>query len=476
MVYMKRFLLTLLLAGVVCFFLYAEEGEEAWDEVPVMEGEGLTFTEEAPPGGEIQAVGTQETTQQIAVIDQEEIARRQAADLPALLEEVLDAGITRYGAYGNAAQVNLRGFDGKRVAILINGIPANSPRTGDFDFSTIDINSIDRIEVIYGGSDTKYNVSGALGGVINIITVKKQESGLRWGGGFSSTSYFPGSYNETGGAVHGARWQDLADTQMLSLFLGYGAAPYSLSINWFGNRAANHYLYEDYYGYARRKEHNEIWDTGLRASLVRDLPNRGALLVSGNLYYGDRNFPVTGTSNEAVNQDDFKSSGDLILDLPRIFRDDLAVEASLSHSFVQTVYGDTAPRRDNYLTGINRWSWYPAAFMALKAGIDARFVHVNAVSGADENHYNGGLYFAVDFQPVQQFLAAVSVKGVSDGHDTALIPKLGFVWKPAGSFTLKNNYFRSFRFPSFDELYWSEPNNKYRGNPDLLSEDGAGAD
>jgi vitamin B12 transporter len=60
----------------------------------------------------------------------------------------------------------------------------------------VDLNNVERIEVIYGGSDTKYNVSGALGGVINIVTVKKQPAGLSWGGALSNTGYFPGYYNE----------------------------------------------------------------------------------------------------------------------------------------------------------------------------------------------------------------------------------------------------------------------------------------
>ena len=75
------------------------------------------------------------------VIGKDEIERRQAPDLPTLLEETLDMGITRYGAYGNAANVNMRGLDSSRVAILIDGIPANSPRTGGFDMSMLDLNT-----------------------------------------------------------------------------------------------------------------------------------------------------------------------------------------------------------------------------------------------------------------------------------------------------------------------------------------------
>jgi vitamin B12 transporter len=43
-------------------------------------------------------------------------------------------------------------------------------------------------------------------------------------------------------------------------------------------------------------------------------------------------------------------------------------------------------------------------------------------------------------------------------------------------FSVKNNYFRSFKFPDFDDLYWNQPGTYYIGNPNLRPEDGWGAD
>jgi hypothetical protein len=158
-------------------------GENFDDYLDFGEDDGLTIT--ASP----------ETARQMEVLAREDIEKRHAPDLAALPEEALDTGITRYGAYGNQTEINIRGFDTERIAILIDGVPANSPRSGEFDVNQIDLSNVERIEVIYGGSDTKYNVSGALGGVINIITIKKQEKGLRIDGSISNTGYLPGSYN-----------------------------------------------------------------------------------------------------------------------------------------------------------------------------------------------------------------------------------------------------------------------------------------
>jgi vitamin B12 transporter len=58
------------------------------------------------------------------------------------------------------------------------------------------------------------------------------------------------------------------------------------------------------------------------------------------------------------------------------------------------------------------------------------------------------------------------------------VPKLGFLWNVTDSLTLKNNYFRSFKFPDFEELYWTEGGGGAAGgsvgNPDLHPEDGWG--
>jgi len=60
------------------------------------------------------------------------------------------------------------------------------------------------------------------------------------------------------------------------------------------------------------------------------------------------------------------------------------------------------------------------------------------------------------------------------GENIAVVPKLGLLWNVSDNFAIKNNYFRSFKFPDFEELYWNGSGGI--GNPDLRPEDGWGAD
>jgi vitamin B12 transporter len=437
---------------------------EEWDETPVMEGDGITIT------------GTRETTQQIKIIGREEIEKAHAPDLAALLEETAGLGTARYGPRGSQGDINLRGFDGERVAFLIDGIPANSPGSGEFDYNRIDLASVERIEIIYGCSDSRYNVSGAIGGVINIVTVKKQKPGLHLSGGISNTSAMPGGYYKPRHGNRPPQWQDLFDTQNITLSAGQGLDESSWSVNWFGNRAANHFLYDDPYGRRRRKESSEVWDTGMSAAFIRDLPDLAKLIVNGSFYYGNKNVPTSGYSDIAGKEYDYSTRENLMLEMPRIFHDTLAMEASLSHGWERTDF--LAPPSDTLtdlqsLSAVNRWSWYPLEALTLRAGGDYRYVFMD--SGVFHDRHDGGVYVTAEWSPHKTFTVIPSVKvAAKNGGPVVPVPKLGLLWKPVDSLTIKNNYFRSFKFPDLEDLYWRGGGDS--GDPSLKPEDGWGGD
>ncbi|MDR2444311.1 MAG: TonB-dependent receptor, partial [Spirochaetaceae bacterium] len=427
-------------------------------------------------------VETPETTQQMEVITRDEIERRNVQDLATLLEDALDMSVTRYGGYGNQTELSLRGFDTERIAILVDGVPANSPRSGEFDVSQVNINDVERVEVIYGGSDTKYNVSGALGGVINIITIKKQKPGLNLSGAVSNTGYLPGRYNarHSNGAIGEPHAEDMLDMQSLSFAAGYGAERFSVKGSLFGNRAGNHYLYKDDYGFARRKVSNEVLDAGGAATFAWDLSDTTTLLSDTKMYLAGRNFPVTPNSTGYAEAKDFQVTENILFNAPVIFRDELGTEASLSYQYSNTNYGVDIKSFDNYITAINRWNWYPVEKLTLRTGIDWRFLYIDSRSATETDPIKtgnmGGLYLTGEYLPLKTFMIIASVKGVTDTKQNAAVPKLGFRWELTPLVTLKNNYFRSFKFPDFDDLYYRSLDSVFVGNPNLKPEDGLGAD
>jgi outer membrane receptor for ferrienterochelin and colicins len=75
---------------------------------------------------------------------------------------------------GTLVQVTLQGMNAKYVLFLIDGERIAGEVDGDINYSMLNLQNIDRIEIIRGASSSLYG-SNAIGGVINIITKRINE-------------------------------------------------------------------------------------------------------------------------------------------------------------------------------------------------------------------------------------------------------------------------------------------------------------
>ncbi|MBN1930705.1 MAG: TonB-dependent receptor [Desulfobacterales bacterium] len=139
----------------------------------------------------------------ITVITREEIEERKPVSLVGLLQEVPGLHIDQPGGRGNISSVYLRGSDPNFTLVLIDGVKVNDPtnsRGGSFDFSTINVENIERIEITRGALSSVHG-SDAMGGVINIITREatiEPETSVEIVGG--AKGYYSGNI-ETRGSV-----------------------------------------------------------------------------------------------------------------------------------------------------------------------------------------------------------------------------------------------------------------------------------
>jgi outer membrane cobalamin receptor len=69
----------------------------------------------------------------------------------------------------NEFSLKLRGFDNKRIALLIDGVPVIDPYYGSFDLKTVAAGGIDSIQITEGPSSVLYGPN-TLGGIVNVIT------------------------------------------------------------------------------------------------------------------------------------------------------------------------------------------------------------------------------------------------------------------------------------------------------------------
>ncbi len=104
----------------------------------------------------------------VTVIDQEEIERRHETSVIDLLRTVPGLEVSRTGGPGAVASVFIRGANSNHTLVLIDGVRALNT-SGGFDFSGLDADNVERIEVLRGPQSTLYG-SEAIGGVVSITT------------------------------------------------------------------------------------------------------------------------------------------------------------------------------------------------------------------------------------------------------------------------------------------------------------------
>lgn len=105
----------------------------------------------------------------VSVVTRRELENQQVRHVSDALRSLPGVSVSRTGAFGALTQVRIRGAEGNHTLVLIDGIEANQSGDGEFDLSNLDADDIERIEVLRGPQSSLYG-SGAIGGVINILT------------------------------------------------------------------------------------------------------------------------------------------------------------------------------------------------------------------------------------------------------------------------------------------------------------------
>ena len=111
------------------------------------------------------------------VLDQEFLRSTNMRSVADLLRTVPGLLIEEAGGPGGLTAVSIRGGEANFTLVLVDGVEVNDPtntRGGSFDFSNLDIASVERIEIVRGPESAVYG-SDAMAGVINVITRRPTE-------------------------------------------------------------------------------------------------------------------------------------------------------------------------------------------------------------------------------------------------------------------------------------------------------------
>ena len=126
----------------------------------------------------------------IEIVSEETIARIPSNTVPDVLDKKPGLSLVRDGIW--ATDINIRGLSRYNVVTMIDGNRIETSVDIAARLSMIDVNNIDRIEVIKGGASAIYG-TGATGGVLNVITK---------GGHFNNINFISGNFGGTYNSVN----------------------------------------------------------------------------------------------------------------------------------------------------------------------------------------------------------------------------------------------------------------------------------
>ncbi|QLR79577.1 TonB-dependent vitamin B12 receptor BtuB [Citrobacter freundii] len=131
------------------------------------------------------------------VVTREDIQRWQSKDLNDVMRRLPGVDISQTGGMGQSSSLFVRGTEARHVLVLIDGVPmARSGISNAIDIGQIPVSLVQRVEYIRGPRSAVYG-SGAIGGVMNIITMSNEDkSQINAGMGTDGYQTYDGTINK----------------------------------------------------------------------------------------------------------------------------------------------------------------------------------------------------------------------------------------------------------------------------------------
>lgn len=141
------------------------DGNEAAQLEEILVTDGLTPVEQEKSG------------RAYTVISGKELEQNQVRYVADALRLVPGFAVSRSGSFGGFTQVRVRGAEANHLLVMVDGVEVSETAGGEFDFGSLVVDDIDRIEVLRGPQSAFWG-SNALAGVVNIITRRGERNGF----------------------------------------------------------------------------------------------------------------------------------------------------------------------------------------------------------------------------------------------------------------------------------------------------------
>ncbi|MDR1867575.1 MAG: TonB-dependent receptor [Treponema sp.] len=420
----------------------------------VFEGEGITVTASAPVKSSFSRTINRETIEQI-----------NAATVAELLEQAF--GLSLFHT-PDGDTVSMRGLGSGRIAVVVDGVSIALPLSGEYDLQSLAVDSIESIEVAEGGNG---QISGAMGGVVSINTVRRSKKSFEGSVKFSNGSMIPGTFVDNNGIKQRPQWQDLFDSQRLQMHGGVGFSQVSFNGYIDASRTAHHLLFEDFTGTMRRSTNRERSAFGAGLSFVYDSPQYSTVKASSHVSTAQTNIPANRGGGF---QTTLMNINTVSLEAPRFIRDTISANMIFNYTINQFNYTDISHHNSSEFSLKGQLKWFAANSVTASTDMYYHYTHIKSQEIGDKSGHNGNITVGAEYRFSDTTAFFPELNAIFRSKEFIPVPKFGIVWNINAASSLKATVYRIFNVPSFEDLYWNEAG--FYGNPDLKSEDGWGTD
>jgi outer membrane receptor for ferrienterochelin and colicins len=439
----RKIVVCLCIAVCACPVLPAQENNEVF----------LSLTRHAEPIADLPT--------SVSTVPNSQIRAKESLTLSDAINNQLSINVSQQGTVGQNSTLSIRGSSSEQVLVLIDGRRINSVSLGTADLSSIPANRIDHIEIIRGSASAQYGTS-AFGGVVNVITKRAAENTPLFDVGASYGSFNTQDYSITANLRRDA----------LSAMV---TADKTLTDGW--------------------RKNSDLDADDFLVNLGYDAGNIGKFDLSGSLFRSDLGVPgpitgltpsmFNGTIEKTASTPDARQTYDkryirLTHTTPGetrslktiVYASDDKLNFNVPSWFSNTdydspVFGTELQYNAGYgLTVGGEW-WeekHKQTDLLLNTDVIDRS-RVNT-AGYVQEQFNAGRFL---FIPELRY-------DDNSAFGSVMTPRLSVVYRASDALKLSANSGKTWRAPTFNELYYPLDPWGFAGNPDLKPEEGISSD
>lgn len=378
-------------------------------------------------------------SREVIVIDATALKNVPVQSIQDLFTYIQSVDSKKRGPSGVQTDIAIRGGSFEQTLIMIDGIKISDPQTAHHNMNLpINIEDIDRVEIVKGQGSKSFGPN-ALAGTINFITKNARQKKL--------------TLNTSGGQF------------------GYYNAGFSFAFPYkqFGTRIS----------FSRNKSDGYRYNTHFKGTTAS---------LGTSIQVADHSFTLSGGLNEkefganSFYSDRFPSQWEAT----KVFFMNLSSELKFSGiSVTPKLY--MRKHNDDYILDFNRPEWYRNKHETLSRGAEIQFQFASAIGTSaiggeiskddiestnlgDHNRTKGGIFLEQVISPTKRL--KVVIGGFSYNYDKwgwKLWPGIDAGYNLSDNLRIYGSAGKSFRIPSFTELYYSSPAQK--GNSKLQPEE-----